>query len=1087
MRATILMVFLAMLLAGCGGGSSGANGSNPFDGNTDPVVALSVELRDSNCSAVSGNSFPANQDICVQATLTSDGTADADEVISFALSSNIGELTTSTALTNSQGVAQIFISNPNLTTGATTITATFGSATDSASFEYIAVDETPTPASIQLLLVNESSVVSRFTSNDEPNLVATVLDPSGQPLNNTIVTFSLNSSGPSLSPLTALTDSNGIAEASIQATDANIGAYTATASFTYESVDYSASYNFEIEPSDAQPGEVVLQLGALDSQCNAVSPPSFNANEGICVQATLTSDGEPLNAELIAFSLSSQLGQLSASTKLTENGIAEVSLSNPNLDVGAGTITATYLDTSATTNYEYLAVPTSIQDVPEVTLSMFLSGQQVSRFRTDEEVQIQARVLDAEDDPIADAIVLFSVQGSGPSLSPTTALTNASGIAQVTMTATEGDLGAYSLTAQVTVDSFSFSNSLNFEVQGAGTIIDDSQTRFGHINSDGDFVEGEIGSTAEVNGEVTISAGATVGFNVALVDENDQRLQTPTPVTFSSNCVANSQATIDQNVTTINGIASATFEDISCAGSTGNLDQIVASVVVNNETLTITRELNILPENAGSISFVSAIPDEIVLAGTGGQNSRSVSTLTFQLNGELGNPLAQQEVNFELNTSIGGMTLNPASGLTNSLGQVSTRVTAGTVPTAVRVTASASTVDGGTIQTQSDLLSVNTGLPDQNSFSLAASNFNPEANSIDGQEVVIAVRLADSFNNPVPNGTTVNFTTEGGTIEPSCLTGEDANGDIDPNADNTGTCTVTWTSSNPRVEDHRITILATAIGHETLFDGNGNNAYDGEAIDGGPIIDNTDSGFGISSYTTSGFIDHSEAWRDDNENGVRDDDQDGNPNTGTNITEVFLDYNGDGAFSDADGLFNGPQCNDEESCGQGIAASIHVRKSLVMVMSSSNALWRAYIGIGEEADESNLEHIYFSNDEALKTEIEGMDFGEVGPEDDISFPRSISIPEGSYVSVKLVFYDSANQILPSGTQLGLLDSEGNFAEVLATVNNGITIKDPTFPGTLEFLGEFTNSASESGNQVIQLAIDAPSGTRTNVAFTIGRE
>jgi hypothetical protein len=76
-----------------------------------------------------------------------------------------------------------------------------------------------------------------------------------------------------------------------------------------------------------------------------------------------------------------------------------------------------------------------------------------------------------------------------------------------------------------------------------------------------------------------------------------------------------------------------------------------------------------------------------VLQGTGGQNSQTVSTLVFQVNGVLGNPLAQQNVTFSLNTQTGGLSLSPASGITNSQGQVSARVTSSNVPTSVRVTA----------------------------------------------------------------------------------------------------------------------------------------------------------------------------------------------------------------------------------------------------------------------------------------------------------------------------------------------------------------------------------------------------------------
>ena len=270
--------------------------------------------------------------------------------------------------------------------------------------------------------------------------------------------------------------------------------------------------------------------------------------------------------------------------------------------------------------------------------------------------------------------------------------------------------------------------------------------------------------------------------------------------------------------------------------------------MVNNATLSVSQTISIQAESIGSLAFVSAEPSSLVLRGTGGQNSSSVSTLVFQVNGALGNPLAQQEVAFSSNTETGGLTLSSSTGLTNSQGQVSTRVTAGDVPTSVRVTAEVETESGETIVTQSDLLTVNTGLPDQNSFTLTADNLNPEAFNINEQEVNLVVRLADTFNNPVPDGTAVSFTAEGGSIDGSCTTVS-------------GACGVTWVSANPTVPDHRITILATAIGHETLFDSNGNNIYDD--ADGGAIDDDTDSGFGNSLYGQTGFVDISEAWRDD--------------------------------------------------------------------------------------------------------------------------------------------------------------------------------------------------------------------------------
>jgi len=195
------------------------------------------------------------------------------------------------------------------------------------------------------------------------------------------------------------------------------------------------------------------------------------------------------------------------------------------------------------------------------------------------------------------------------------------------------------------------------------------------------------------------------------------------------------------------------------------------------------------------------------------------------------------------------------------------------------------------------------------------------------------VWLSDSFHNPAPDGTTVNFTTEGGTIEPTCSTIN-------------GSCSVTWTGNEPRVANHRVTILATALGHETFFDTNGNNVFDN--ADGNPIHDsgnsnnfNIDSGLGSYAAASTGFLDMSEAWRDDNENSVYDN------------GETFIDFNNDEDFSNADNLFNGPQCQGSNCANQSIR-SIHVRKAIRLIMASSDAEYRLTNSSGSVTYQNSL-------------------------------------------------------------------------------------------------------------------------------------
>jgi hypothetical protein len=769
-----------------------------------------------------------------------------------------------------------------------------------------------------------------------------------------------------------------------------------------------------------------ISLAILDQQCEVVSQPSFTAGETLCVQATVSQNANLITGEIVSFS--TDVGSLSAESKITDsNGVAQIFIESGTGDVGASTLAVSFGGATSESSYEFLAKDIIVLSALTIDLTILKNGVAVNRFKASEQVQIQAVIRDENLGPVENIIVSFTT-GKG-TLNTSDALTDGSGMAQVTLIPEDTDIGAAVVSALILVDNDTeLLASINFAVQAAD-VISAQIIRIGHFDADNVFVENEIGiSAADLLGNVEISAGATLGISLAIVDENDQRILTQTPVTFTSSCAKDGFANIDQQVNTINGEAVATYEDISCAGGDGNEDVIVASLVVNNSTISITRSISILAESVGSITFVSADPTQLVLQGTGGQNSQTVSTLVFQVNGVLGNPLAQQNVTFSLNTQTGGLSLSPASGITNSQGQVSARVTSGNVPTSVRVTADVVTNSGVSVLTQSDLLAVNTGLPDQNSFTLSANRLNPEAYNISGQTVSLVARLADTFNNPVPDGTTVSFTTEGGVIAPSCAT-------------TNGTCSVTWTSSNPRTLDHRVTILATAIGHETLFDANGNNSFDD--ADGIAIIDGTDSGFGTSQSGTTGFIDHSEAWRDDNANLVKDD------------SEIFLDYNNNGQFDVADSLFNGPQCNSANTCGQGSANTLHVRRSLEIVTASSVAL----LDILNQAGD-----IIFSNHQAVAE-------------------PSLVLEQGEAISLLLQFSDTAIQSISSNSTIRVTSNAGLLA---GQINTLMRETNKSGASVVEFT--LTNDRVDTGGVQTTATVNAevvsPSGVVSVVIFVV---
>jgi hypothetical protein len=769
---------------------------------------------------------------------------------------------------------------------------------------------------------------------------------------------------------------------------------------------------------------VALQLSVLDSNCQAVAINSFTTDQTVCLQATLTQNGNAFTNQTIAFS--SGIGILDVATRITNaQGIAQVTLTSDGATLGASTVTANFDTLQVSENIEFTASDIAPTPDPTLTLQMLdQAGNPVLRFPADQQVRLLATFIGADSTPVANEIVQFSVTRG--QLSITDALTNDNGQAEVQLTGIATDLGAGIANASVSDDTAGLLNdTLNFEVQSVD-VVEEDVVRIGYFDGE-TFIEGALGVNGlSANETVSISAGATLGLLVGLADASGAPILSTTPISFSSACATDGRATLDATVSTVNGRASSTYEDINCAGGNGNDDVVTASVLVNNTPLSVSRSIALLPETIGSIEFVSATPDSIVLQGTGGQGSETVSTITFQVNGALGNPLAQKEVSFSLSSSIGGLELSPVVGLTNSQGQVSTRVTAGTVPTSVRVTASIEGDNSEVITTQSDLLTVNTGLPDQNSFSLSASNVSPEANSIDGQTVTITAFLADTFNNPVPDGTAVSFTTEGGQIQPSCTTVN-------------GSCSVEWTSAEPRVADHRITILATAIGHETLIDGNGNNLYDD--ADGGALSLGVDSGLDVATAPSSGFVDVSEAWLDANENRVYD------------SNENFLDFDSSGDFTAANQLFDGPQC-DSSSCG---AEGLHVRRALIMIMSSSNLL------------------LSFSEN---GTELANNSGGA-------SSSPVLSIPRGESRILEFGFSDNANQPVPGGSELQISTNNGE----LAGQTSG-TIRQSTRAGTSFVEVSLTNNLAPDDSAIdstVTAVITTPSGVQNALTIIVTLE
>lgn len=839
-------------------------------------------------------------------------------------------------------------------------------------------------------------------------------------------------------------------------------------------------------PSGAQTKSTKGSTLALKLDDSAGQPISgINSTTSGTLTATIT-DPSRKGMVGLAVTFKTELGRLNpaSGTALTNaDGRASVQLIAGDT-AGAGVAAATVIvdGEALSTSLNYSVSASATAAGANIALALVdTSGNEISTIRADAPGVARATLTDAAGRGLAGAVVAFETALVSLNPESGTVLTDANGVATVDMIAKD-KTGAATISATATVGAARPTALKAYEVSPPSI-------RLG--SGSNPFQNRVLGF-----GVQPLAAGATTSVTVNVVDAAGNPFTTPIVIRFSSDCVVAARSTIDASATTVNGQATVTYAATGCEG----VDRVVATANFGGSTFTASGDLTVTADTAASIEFVSTVPTTIALKGAGTGTVPETAVVTFRVKSSQGRPLANQLVNFTLDTSVGGMALAPTSQSTNSKGDVSTTVQAGTVATSVRVTA---TLTNSSVRTQSGQLSVSTGMPDQDSFTLALSTFNPEALRYPGETVTVTAFLADHFNNPVPDGTTVSFMTEGGEIEPACITAK-------------GVCSVAWRSQDPAPVDHRATILATAVGEESFRDedgdgffgnadgdayaDNGNGQYDEPFADTNangrfdePFVDTnlsvtydfgelfvdhnrngrydgngtnpagetayTDlNGNGVydgagtlaageaftdldanSAFTPPGFVDLPEAFLDQNENGVRD------------SGEPYVDFDRSGSYGARNGNYSGVLCRHTSACAP--QHSINVRAETILVMSDSFA------------------HL------VVQDATSSVVYGSIHPS--VGSSVALNIAPGGSATLRISAMDRAGQVLPAGTVIVTTTTAGTIA--------GDT--QFTVPNTATPISQFSvlvsdDDAAVASQGVITVTVTTPKGNKTTLGINI---
>jgi len=389
-----------------------------------------------------------------------------------------------------------------------------------------------------------------------------------------------------------------------------------------------------------------------------------------------------------------------------------------------------------------------------------------------------------------------------------------------------------------------------------------------------------------LNGETTIIAEVT--------DAQGNPVKEGTQVIFTT-----SVGEITSSALTNNGEAEATFSATTQAG----LATITATAGEATDSLTLTVQAS----SAGTIEVSKVEPEVIGIIGSGVAQS---TTLEFLVKDNLGNPVADGTlVTFSLGKTTlgGGETITTqgeggitATGTTNN-GLVSVTLKSGAVAGTVDVIATVN----NTISTVARVI-IAGGIPDADHLSFAVEFFNIAGGVTFGLLDTITVIVGDRFGNIVPDGTSVSFITEGGTI------GKSIGGGTFTSTTEFGQATAILQSANPTVPSLGGVPTLRKEGYECSGDYAKVSLAVAEPLCGNPglvtIVIFTTGSESFVDTNGNGYYDAGEPFKDLSEPYI-----DGNDNFTFDNDELYIDVNGNGNFDNGNSKFDGPGGESENT------------------------------------------------------------------------------------------------------------------------------------------------------------------------------
>jgi hypothetical protein len=699
--------------------------------------------------------------------------------------------------------------------GALSVAATAGAVSTAFSTASFTTDST---TSVQASTPGgDGNVMTPYDGDDQTADAGTAVDtpPSvqltdanGIPLSGATVVFAVASGGGRVTGATALTDGSGIA---------SVGSWTLGGLAGDNSLTATAA--------GVAGGVVTFIATGVAGQAASTTVTASNTRPVAGSQVTLTARyadrfGNPVVVAgiLTTFTLNgSGLLKGANPTQTDASGAATITLLTSTVAGASATVSAMGAGASGTS-----PSITTAAGPANTIVTVAGAGLQSASVGTAVPTAPSVLVTDANSNPIAGAVVTFSVTAGGGSLTGGSATTNASGIATV---------GSWTLGPTAGL------NTLAASISGVA-----GQVSFSAMGTTSDATKYVVTSSA-----YQPAAGSSVTITAQLTDAYGNAVATPGLAVTFTKTGAGSFTTANPATTDTGGKATISMTTGTTTGST---------VTVTATSTTPTTRTGTSP----TITTISGTPSKITASAGTGQSATVGTAVTTAprvlVTDANNNPVSGLDVTFSV--TGGGGSVTGAVATTNSSGMATVGSwTLGTSAGANTLSATAVGIGSSSTFTATGLAGAAT------KYLVAASATSPVA----GAGVTVSAQLADQYGNAVATaGLSVAWTKTGTSGSLSTTTSTTSSSGIAAVTLTTSTTagvsyTVTATSTSPSTRtgtSPAITSVAGTAAKIAASAGNGQSATVGTAVTIPPGVLVTDannnpiSGFSVSFSVYSG-------------------------------------------------------------------------------------------------------------------------------------------------------------------------------------------------------------------------------------------